>query len=276
MTVWRDGDIVLAIENSNPGVARGKATAPERNPTPRALDADPTPERAGIAVGTWSAAAQRAELLAHEPIRTLERNEDDLVAAIARCMERAQRRPGDLRAVAVSIGPGGYTALRMSVAAAKMIALSSRARARAVPSAAAAFLAYSRTSESRRAPGHTAIVLASKAAAAYVEVYAAPDPAGAAATAAPRVVAAGRVMDSSEFAALDFATVLLDQHAPAEFLAVAAARSATLGPVTLDARDVLALAPRAPEVNANDLAPFYAREPEAVTLWRKLSAARPA
>src|SRR5262245_10103489 len=100
--------LVLAIENANPSM--------------------PNP---GVAVGRWDG---RLEVLAHEPIAPSTRPQDDLVAAMDRACRGAGVAPRDIGLVGVSVGPGGYTAMRMSVAAGKMLAEVAGARCIAVPS----------------------------------------------------------------------------------------------------------------------------------------------
>src|SRR5690606_14076465 len=55
------------------------------------------------------------ELLSLEPLQPVSRHEDDLTPAIARACERAGVAPAQLQQIAVSVGPGGYTSLRMGV-----------------------------------------------------------------------------------------------------------------------------------------------------------------
>jgi tRNA threonylcarbamoyladenosine biosynthesis protein TsaB len=61
----------------------------------------------------------------------------ELMPAVARAMERAGVRFEDLDAVAVGIGPGGFTGLRIGVATARALAGAAGAELRPVPSLAA-------------------------------------------------------------------------------------------------------------------------------------------
>jgi tRNA threonylcarbamoyladenosine biosynthesis protein TsaB len=72
-----------------------------------------------------------------EMMRTAARQDDDLLPALDRLMRRAGLQPRDLSngAVAVSIGPGGFTGLRIAVSTAKMLAETLNVRLLAVPSA---------------------------------------------------------------------------------------------------------------------------------------------
>src|SRR6185295_10090138 len=68
----------------------------------------------------------------------------DLLPAIDRLFRRAGLSPADLRggAVAVSAGPGGFTGLRIAIAAAKMLAETLQVRLIGVPSALVAAEAH--------------------------------------------------------------------------------------------------------------------------------------
>ncbi|MHC4446612.1 MAG: tRNA (adenosine(37)-N6)-threonylcarbamoyltransferase complex dimerization subunit type 1 TsaB, partial [Planctomycetota bacterium] len=49
-------------------------------------------------------------------------HDDDLIAAVDRLFARLGLEPGDLGVVGVSVGPGGFTGLRIAVSTAKMFA----------------------------------------------------------------------------------------------------------------------------------------------------------
>lgn len=72
-----------------------------------------------------------------ESLSPKKRHDDDLLPAIDRLFARNNLKPRDLSdgAVAVSIGPGGFTGLRIAVATAKMFAETLGAKIIAVPSA---------------------------------------------------------------------------------------------------------------------------------------------
>ncbi|MFZ4576265.1 MAG: hypothetical protein ACOYN0_17915, partial [Phycisphaerales bacterium] len=91
--------LTLAIETSNPS-----AWGPESRFRP------------GVALRWTDGRGEREAVAIDAP------HYDDLAGAIARLVERAGIQPRELRRVAVSIGPGGYTATRLGVATARMIA----------------------------------------------------------------------------------------------------------------------------------------------------------
>ena len=63
------------------------------------------------------------------------RHDDDLLPAIVRLYKRCALVPGMTDAVGVSIGPGGFTGLRIAVSTGKMMAEATGAKIVAVPTA---------------------------------------------------------------------------------------------------------------------------------------------
>jgi len=72
-----------------------------------------------------------------ESLHQTKRHDDDLMPAIDRLTRRCGLTPADLDAVAVSIGPGGFTGLRISISTAKMLAETRGVQLVAVPTAQA-------------------------------------------------------------------------------------------------------------------------------------------
>ncbi|MCG3123846.1 MAG: hypothetical protein GIKADHBN_02274 [Phycisphaerales bacterium] len=106
--------IVLAIETSNPSAWELSV-----------------PVRPGVAVvemarpgthATPAIATAPSRVLAVEEIDPSRPHDDDLVPAIHRAVRAAGLTPAGLNRIAVSSGPGGFTAVRMAVTAAKTIA----------------------------------------------------------------------------------------------------------------------------------------------------------
>ncbi len=90
-----------------------------------------------------------------EWLRTSNRHDDDLLAAVDRLYARLRLAPPDTDAIGVSTGPGGFTGLRVAIAMAKMLSEALGARLIAVPTALV-------VAESWAGPGPIIVALASK------------------------------------------------------------------------------------------------------------------
>lgn len=188
--------------------------------------------------------------------------EDPLLPEIASLVAGAGLGPRDLRAIAVSAGPGGFTGLRISTVAAKMMAEALAIPVVAVPSARA-------VASVAAGAGPVIVALAAKRGTAYLAAFrgrgSATEPIGEA--------GAG---DAEAFASLAarcgaVAALLADRHLPADI----AARAAALGiPVAAPVHSVRAILDlgeaalvRGERTDPLALGPIYPREPEAVTIW---------
>jgi tRNA threonylcarbamoyladenosine biosynthesis protein TsaB len=236
-------DLTLAIETSNPSA---QAVAPgERGGPGVAL---------GVVRGRWD-----VEAIAVEPLAPTARHDDDLMPAIDRLFARAGADPAAVRRVAVSVGPGGYTALRVAVAAGKMIAEAAGGTCIAVPTALCLAL---------RAPADLpepiGVLLASKADTAWCCVL------GPGWRDDPGAAARGRVIGAADVQGLGAASLIGDRFVPESIRA----RASELGVAIVEPRyDPAACLEAASALEAIDpalLVPIYPREPDAVTLWRKL------
>lgn len=232
---------ILAIECSNPGSGAGDGSGGP-----------------GVAIGLLH--GDRAELLSMEPVRPSGRggHDDDLMPAIDRLFRRIGARPqsGTLARVAVSVGPGGYTSVRVACAAGKMIAEAVGATCAAVPTAQ---VAIESLPESVRA-GHVAVALAGKGESAWVQDFR-----------AGREVSAGRVLTASDLESLCAAgldLLVADSFLPAAMRAGAQRAGVPVAAPIFDAAACLRLGSQLPELDPADLMPIYPREPDAVTLWR--------
>lgn len=218
------------------------------------------------------------------PVGPPDPDRDRLMPAIDEAMRGILAVPRELAAVVVSIGPGGFTGLRMAVACAKSLALALDCTLLAVPSAAVAV--RSALNAERQAPSVTGsappamedhasilVALSSKGTDAWVSCV------------RPSVASQCRldfagILDAAGFekqVEARFAALLLaDEHLPASLAEVAARRGL--------ARRELALTPSACLVEGlarwaadepgavtdpDALLPLYPREPEAVRLWRE-------
>ena len=225
--------LALAIEMSNPG-AEG-------------------PGGAGVALGEVGAdGAVRpidAERLAPSSAR-----DDGLVAAIDRLTIRAGREPAELRRVAVSVGPGGYTALRVSVAAAKAISLATGARCVAVPTPAALVEA---AAGDLGGASSVAVLLAWKRGACWRHAF-------------ERAGASWRAAGTPGVVGLDAAGAGVEAviAEPRLEASLGGGGAAVVAP-RFDAGAVLRVGGLLATIGAAALAPVYAREPEAVRLHER-------
>jgi len=72
------------------------------------------------------------KLLAEENLELGKRHGQELIPAIQRVLAISERKPQDIELVAVSVGPGSYTGLRVGVVCAKTLAYATRCRLAAV------------------------------------------------------------------------------------------------------------------------------------------------
>lgn len=192
-------------------------------------------------------------------VATGDRDRDVVMPAIDELVRGAGLAPRDLEAVIVSVGPGGFTGLRIAVATAKALALSTGAALVAVESASVAAATHG-------GEGVTLVVSAAKGGTFWLS----------------KVVAGEGTWQSS--GALADADVLRDMLSGVkavladEFMPEAAADACSELGVTTHGRrqDPLALLSigctrlaAGKTIEAADLLPLYPREPEAVRRWRE-------
>jgi tRNA A37 threonylcarbamoyladenosine modification protein TsaB len=231
-----DQSLILAIETSNPS-----AWTPGSGVRP------------GVALGELGPDG-RAVPLGIEPIDLTKPHDDDLVPAIDRLFNRLGRRPREIGLVAVSVGPGGYTALRIAVTVGRFIAWSVGARAAGVPSA---HVVAARVTE----PGPFAVALASKGADAFVTRFASP----------AEPLDKGMLMCAQDLESLGVGTLIADRFLPESMRARAVELGMRISPPIFDPLAVIERA--GPGGDPADLHPIYPREPEAVVKWRALGRA---
>jgi tRNA threonylcarbamoyl adenosine modification protein YeaZ len=176
--------------------------------------------------------------------------------AISHALDAAGLRAADLTAIAVSTGPGGYTATRTAAATAAALALAAGIPAIPVPTHDA--LAHAHASDRQ-----LAIALAWKRDSLFLAVYepGITSPKHAALTDIRQLP---ELTDHSLVADPRLATALRDAGSIPTDLATEAPR--------LDANAVLAVAVQRTPVHARELQPLYPRQPEAVSNWRKRQA----
>lgn len=242
-------DLTLAIETSNPA-------APPKPGQP------PLPPGAGgagsVCVGHWNPQGS-CTVLSHGSLSPASRHDDALMPAIEAACTRAGIKAGDLRRVAVSVGPGGFTSTRIGVTTAKMIAEATGAACVAVPTA----LAVAWGARAAGLTGTVGVLLAWKRGDVWRQRFELPK---AGAGLPPRAMEEGGVV------ALALATESCDavvcDSALAALLPVTSGRRTH--PPDFDARWVLEASRALTSTDAAQLLPIYPREPEAVTNWRVL------
>lgn len=232
-------DLVLGIETSNPSAWRGGDAPPPGVVLARPSDG-------------------RFDLVAREAVDLSRPAEDDLLPAIDRLTRGAGARPRDLARIAVSVGPGGFTAVRIAVAAAKFIAEATGAELVGVPTA---WVVARRVGGG----GPFAVALASKGEAAWVTRFA-----------SERVPEGdGRLMTARGLPGLGVRVLVADQFLPAGMREAALSDGIEVRRPVFDALACVEAAFGLEPVDPAALMPVYPREPEAVTLWRARQAAGP-
>ena len=178
------------------------------------------------------------------------RGSDGLMSAIDELCATRGVVPGDIGRVVVSVGPGGYTALRVSVTIAKVLASVVGCRVVAVPTAAVAGVALI---------GVDAVVaLASKNGRAHCT----------------RVVDGTMtvlgVVDGDAVAACGARVLVGDSFVPEGMIDAARSAGMEFRAIELTARACLEASAGIDAIEPGKLGVLYAREPDAVTQWRKL------
>ncbi len=221
--------LILAIETSNPSMGAPSVALGLRIP-------------GGV------------QTLASQTLAKSVRHSDDLMPAIARLFEGEDR--GRLGRVLVSAGPGGFTALRVAIATAKMLGEILGPELVAVPSALVVADAL------ERADAPTLVCLASKGQTTFGVRFD-----SAAWTDQPRVLG---ILDASGLEGADVRTIAGDEHLPTAIRERAGELGIRIVEPTLSAGALLRVGHALPATDPLELAPIYPREPEAVRKWREL------
>ena len=227
------GEWTLAIETSNPSACPG---------------------------GAGTVALARAGDVFERRLAPSGRHDDALMPAIDALTRAQGAAPRDIGRVAVSLGPGGYTSVRIAVTTAKMLCEATGAGCIGVPTACVAAHAH------RTSTGDVDVLvgLASKRERAWMCVVRA--------SASAAFEEAG-VCDGDEAVALTSASgvsvCLADEHFPAAMRAALEGAGVAMAPLSLTASACAAVSrliePTAPE----RLVPIYPRAPEAVRVWKR-------
>ncbi|VAX36097.1 hypothetical protein MNBD_PLANCTO03-2039, partial [hydrothermal vent metagenome] len=240
--------LTLAIEVSNPSAAH---------------------EGSGPGVTVGRVGSDHIEVLGVEMLRSKRRHDDDLMPAIERLWSQLASAGliGDKREidrVAVSVGPGGFTGLRVAVVAGKMIAEVTGALCVGVPSACVV---------ARRAgsdlPTPFGVALASKKESSVVMVFDGPtqvvrlsEPGGA--------HEYGHVIEADTLEALGVRGLIADRFLPESMRTRCSELGIRIDEPVFDPVACLEASAAFKEVAPIELVPMYGREPEAVRKWREL------
>ena len=188
-------------------------------------------------------------IVGDEPVGAGDRHSDDLMPAIERLFARVGVRASELDSVAVSIGPGGYTGLRIAVTAAKTIAHAVGAGVIGVPTAMTA-------KWDNPVPDPALVCLAGKGDACWGALWE-----------GVRTRGLG-VIRAGDIGRLNVRTIVADEHLPGAMRVEAGARGIPIVAPRLSAAFVIGVARELRATTPDDLEPIYAREPDAVTQWR--------
>ncbi len=190
------------------------------------------------------------------------RDRDELAPAIAAVLAEAGMDVGSVTGVAVDVGPGGFTGLRVSVVIGQAIAASVGARVIAVPGA---LVAAASTSETASMLGRVLVLSAAKSGTAWGTVVTrtsvddpwsiegAPGILPATPAGDLTAVLADEHLDDAFRATIPVGTPIVEPH----FSAAVLARLSLQGGAGVVIHD-----------DAARLQPLYPREPEAVRVWR--------
>ncbi len=221
-----ESPLILAIETSNPNAPSG--------PDPLA--------------GPGVCLLRHDEMLAHAALEPKDRHDDALLPAIDRACTQAGVVPRDIDRVGVSVGPGGYTTIRIAVTVAKSIAEAVGCGCVGVPTAAGVVRAAGIV-------GPSLVALAWKRDDVWVQAYE-----------GERPVESGRIVKIAELPGLSAQRTLIAEDRLLEQFEHTGAHAAPIFIARAIAEITAAMTP----VNPVDLLPLYPREPEAVRKWNAL------
>jgi tRNA A37 threonylcarbamoyladenosine modification protein TsaB len=225
-----DSTITLGIEMSNPGAARDD-------------------QARAHSVAFWDC---DGSLIASAPLPESSRGADAVMHAIETLAATHNISPSRIVRIIVSVGPGGYTALRIATTSAKMLAHTLGAKLIAVPSARVG------AARLREESLPALIALASKKNKAHASIVA-----------SDGSITEHGVIDANALSGLGIRTIVGDRHLPASFREQASVLGVDIEDLVLDVRDLLGASDACDAVDPQHLTPIYAREPDAVTQWRE-------
>jgi tRNA threonylcarbamoyl adenosine modification protein YeaZ len=208
-----------------------------------------------------------------EMLHPQSRHDDDLLPAIDRLCARHGVAPAALGAIGVSVGPGGFTGLRIAISTAKMLAEVTGAELIAVPSALVAAESSLGGGDSSDAVRSAVVALAAKDDTFWstrLRRSGAPD--------AWIIEAKGAIVAEGQLDLRGIAAFVADEHLPAWAAAACGAAGVRLVAPRFDPRACLGAAElmraRGEVTDPLRLLPLYPRVPEAVSIWERRQAER--
>lgn len=193
------------------------------------------------------------------------RQDDRLMPAIAALFADAGLKPADLDVLCVSTGPGGFSGLRIAVATARTLALTTGAHLVGIPSAEVVAAGTPGLPDS----GRILVALASKGERAWLETLRrtrADDP-----WTRDPAAAARRTADEVDWSGSD--ALVADEHAPERMRTAMHAAGRPIITPTFDPEACLLVGLdrllRHGPTPPNELLPIYPGPPEAVVLWNE-------
>ncbi|MGI9013257.1 MAG: tRNA (adenosine(37)-N6)-threonylcarbamoyltransferase complex dimerization subunit type 1 TsaB [Phycisphaerales bacterium] len=194
------------------------------------------------------------------------RHDNALMPTVDELMHALNAQPRDLKAVAISVGPGSFSGIRIGIATAMMLCESLEIPAIAIPSA---MVAAQATIGEGRNVNQAAVVLACKGETAWMTHVFRDESSG-------RWTIRGNagLMAATALAETDVATVLADEHLPADYRKWCTSHEVPIIPMTFDAAACATLAGFEWQdgtviADPAQLHPLYPRGPEAVALFEK-------
>lgn len=187
------------------------------------------------------------------------RRDDVLQPAIESLFDQAGLGPSDLEGCGCSLGPGGFTGLRITIAAARAMSLALRIPLYGVPSAAVAALS------TPTPPGRVVVALASKGDSAWLTSIEYPREG--------RWIGTGELVTSSDLGPWlkGVVSLVADEHLPGPFRMAAEAASIEVTEPLFNATCCLQMTSNLHLQGLHDdpmaMLPLYPRPPEAVSLW---------
>lgn len=224
-------------------------------PTPVLLAIETSQRKGGVALSDARGGVHV------EMLRESQRHDDDLMPAIDRLLTATGLARGDLEAVGLSIGPGGFTGLRIAVTTAKMFAETLGVTLIAVPSSLVVAETYMSSTD-----GPILVALASKGETCWLTRLA---------STAGRWEIQGEpgLVDARQLDLTDITVLLGDRHLPAEIRRKCEQASVPLAEPEFTSEACLNACSyqlaSGEKIDPLALSPLYPRPPEAVSLWKK-------